>query len=219
MPAQQLVPPGHLDLHVVIVALTPPLLAAAAGIACGIAGGGRASRVLGWVGMAVSFALLALFLAPQGVAKAYTQPLAHGLVRVGWWQVVAALAASGWTAWCWQPLAAGGRSPSGWGLRTMLAMVLSLCPMPLAILACEADLRRATPGWLPKARWRRIRGVAVVALGVIAWWLLATASPPSWPTAPWTMAVACGVAAITAAGPWRLPLVLAGAAALLPLGS
>lgn len=226
MPAPQLPPPGHLDLHVVIVALTPPVLAAVAGISCAISGGGRAGRVLGWIGMVASFALLALFLSPNGVAKAYSQPLAHGVIRVGWWQVAAALVSSLWAAWCWRPVASaaaaplpGSRGASAWGLRTMVAMLLPLCAMPLALLACEADLHRATPAWLPGARWHRVRVIAVIGLGVLAWWLLAASAPPAWPTAPWAMAVACGVAAITSSGPWRLPLLLAGAAALAPLGA
>jgi hypothetical protein len=211
MPAPQWTPPGHLDWHVVIVAATPAALALVAGAATAIAGGGRAARVLGWIGMAVSFALLAAFLRPQGVAEAYTSPIAHGWLRVGPWQVVAALIAGGWTALAWRP--AAEHRGLGWGWRTALALLMPFLLLPFVALGCEGDLRVTSA---PAARWRPWRLAAVLVGGGLACWLVpAHGAGALWSRLP--MAGACLIAAACARGAWSPPLALAAVAALIPL--
>ncbi|HEX3133038.1 MAG TPA: hypothetical protein VHX44_05575, partial [Planctomycetota bacterium] len=82
MPVPRLTPPGHLDQHSLLVALTPVLLCLVmAGAARLIGerrepGGSRAVRVLAALNVVGALVLQALFLLPWGAAAAYTEPLA-----------------------------------------------------------------------------------------------------------------------------------------------
>jgi hypothetical protein len=211
MPAPQWTPPGHLDWHVVIVAATPAALALVAGGFVSVAGGGRAARALGWIAMAAALALLAAFLRPQGVAAAYTTALVHGWLRVGPWQVVGALLAGLWSAWAWRP--DEERRGLGWGWRTMLSILMPLLLTPFVALGCERDLRATSA---TAARLRPPRLAVVLILGALACWLVPALGDGS-PWARLPMAAASLTAASCAPGPWRVPLILAGLAALMPL--
>ncbi|MBA3710522.1 MAG: hypothetical protein H0W83_17085 [Planctomycetes bacterium] len=203
MPAPQLTPPGHLHLHVVLVAVTPPLLALITSGTLAVLGRGRASRILGWIGIAMAWVLLALFLKPGGIAAALGAPLAGGWIVIGTWQVAAALAASAWTAWYWLPDAAV--NPTWWALRVAVAMTLPLCVLPALMLACEPDLRWNGPAGAARRSTLRVSSALILT---VACWVTPSAL---------AMAIAAAVVAMTATSAWRLPAALAclGASASL----
>jgi hypothetical protein len=145
------------------------------------------------------------------VSAAYTTALLHGWLRVGPWQVGAALAAALWSAWAWRPT--GEHRGLGWGWRVAVAMVMPLVLLPFVALGCERDLR-ATSGMA--ARLRPPRLAAILVGGILACWLVpALGDGSTWARLP--MAAACLVAAACAPGAWRVPLLLGGLAALVPL--
>lgn len=216
MPVPQLSPPGMLDLHAVLVTLTPALLALGAAGAAAIAGEGRGARLIAGLGLAGALALQALFLLPHGAAAAFTQPLAHGLVKVGYAQSGAALLLGGWACWRWRPgRRADGPTPTtGWCLRTALALALPVAALPLLLLGAERDAGKGAADGAAPPMGRQPR-LVIAGVGCL---LIA-------------IALGCGLSALaigavggaalmlgsgTASGPWRVPLVLAGLALAMP---
>jgi hypothetical protein len=205
-----------LDLHAVLVTLTPALLALGAAGAATISGEGRGARLIAWLGLSGALALQALFLLPHGAAAAFTQPLARGLVKVGYAQSGAALLLGAWACWRWRPgRSAGGRAPTaGWCLRTALALALPVAALPMLLLGAEGDAGHSPVEGAPPPGGRLLR-LVIVAAGCL---LIA-------------IALGCGVSTLligaiggaalvvasgTASGPWRVPLALAGLALALP---
>ena len=221
MPALQLTPPGHLEMHVVVVASTPAILALLGGIVTAIAGGTRAARALGWFCTLSGIALLVVFLRPGGVAASYTYPLAYGWMRVGPWQILAAILSGLWAAVLWRPGHAQ-QGPIGWGVRTALALVL---PLSLVVIGASAADLDPQPH-LETRRWpqRALRLMAIALLSVAAApVLLAHAHAGDLVVGEWqarlSMAVACFCAVSGSPRAWGVPMTLAALAALLPLSS
>jgi len=221
MPAIQLTPPGHLDLHVVVVAATPAILALLGGVVAAIAGGTRAARALGWFCTLSGISLLVVFLRPHGVAASYTYPLAHGWMRVGPWQILAAAASGLWAAVAWRPGHAQ-QGPVGWGVRTALALVLPLSLLVVGAMGADLDPQPQ----VETRRWsRRALRLALIAALSIAGLMALVAHPASsdlfagdW-AARGCMAGACALAAGSGSGQWAVPMALAALAALLPLAA
>jgi len=208
MPVPQLTPPGNLDQHSLLVALTPVLLCLIAALALWVIGvragrSQRALRILAAMNLLGALILQALFLLPWGPAAAYTEPLAGGLVRVGWLETGSAFALGCWAAWYWRPWR-DGSTTTRWCLRVALALALPVVAVPALAIAAFADVR-ATEGrrcWLAAA-------LAVIVTGVI----LVAPLPPAccW----WLHAVTLGGCAVLAGrGPWGIPLAIAAIAAL-----
>ncbi len=204
-----------LDLHAVLVTVTPALLALGAGGAAVVAGEGRGARVLAWLGLGVALALQALFLLPHGAAAAFTQPLAHGLVKVGYAQSGAALLLGAWACWRWRPVrGAPTASTAGWCLRTALALALPVVALPMLLLGAEGDARGDGPADTSPPGGRALR-LLVATVGCL---LIAIALGCGVPS---LVIGAVGGAALVvgsgiARGPWRVPLALAGLALALP---
>jgi hypothetical protein len=205
-----------LDLHAVLVTLTPAALSLGAGGAAVIAGEGRGARFIAWLGLAGALALQALFLLPHGAAAAFTQPLARGLVKVGYAQSGGALLLGAWACWRWRPGARAGApaSTAGWCLRTALALAVPVAALPLLLLGTERDagLSAAERGAPPGGRLLRL------AIAIAGCLLIAIALGGGVST---LLIGAVGGAALvagsaTACGPWRIPLLLAGLALALP---
>ncbi len=85
----QAVPPGHLNLHVPLVALSPALLASVAGIASRISP--HWQRGIATTGCVAAWLLLALALLPGGAASAYARPLANGWLAFDHFAIASAL--------------------------------------------------------------------------------------------------------------------------------
>jgi hypothetical protein len=177
MPGPVLEPPGGLQHHLALVALTPALLALGAA-AASAAVRGRAGRILAGVALLPALLLQALFLLPDGIVAQAAGSQLGGLVRIGWVPSSVALLLGLWATWRWRIAASGW----AWTLRVALALLLGVLLVPLTLLGIEPD---ATPSG------RRWRLTGMVALSGLAWW---------WPA--WAMAVACLLAA-TARSPWR----------------
>jgi len=216
MPVPQMSPPGMLDLHAVLVTLTPALLALGAAGAAVIAGEGRGARLIAWLGLGGALALQALFLLPHGAAAAFTQPLARGLVKVGYAQSGAALLLGSWACWRWRPGRVAGLSAptTGWCLRTALALALPVAALPMLLLGAEGDAGPRPADGTPPPDGRLLR-IMIAAAGCV---LIAIALGSGVST---LLIGAFGgaslvVASGTASGPWRLPLALAGLALALP---
>lgn len=188
MPGPSLTPPGGLQHHIALVALTPALLVlgAAAGSA---AVGGRGASVLAGIGLVVPLVLQALFLLPDGLAAQTGGPHLGGAVRIGWAASSAALLLGAWAGWRWR----AAPRPWAWPTRVSLALLLPVLLLPPLVLAAEPDAPPAGRRW---------RIAAALALTPLAWW---------WPLA--AMAAACAVAA-SAAGPWRPALLVAALASV-----
>ncbi len=214
MPAVQLTPPGHLELHVVVVALTPASLLLVCGACGSLIGNGRFARLLAWTGMAAAIAIEVLFLLPHGLAAAFTFPIGHGWMRVGTWQVVLSLASgiAGWLRWrpqlpergCW-----------GWGWRAGASLAMPLCLLPLLglVAGCDAPISPVGPGRPLARRWRVLLGLCAT---VVVACTLAVDDGDRWLP---RVAACLGFALISvlASDAWRVVLVLAALAALLPL--
>lgn len=207
MPVPQLPPPGHLDQHGLLVALTPVVLCLVAAVAVRLLGGrqaeARGTRTLAGLNLAGALLLQALFLLPWGPAAAYTEPLAGGLVRVGWLETGSAFVLGCWAVWRWRPWHAGSSS-ARWCLRVALALALPVVALPLLVIPLAADVC-AVPGrrcWLAGA-------FALLVTGVIA-------AVPGLPAAcAWALhgaAMTAGVV-LVGRGPWALPLAIATLAA------
>ncbi len=85
----QVVPPGHLNLHGPLVALSPALLASVAGIAAWISP--HWQRGIATTGCVAAWLLLALALLPGGAASAYDRPLADGWLAFNHLAIASAL--------------------------------------------------------------------------------------------------------------------------------
>ncbi|MBA3686821.1 MAG: hypothetical protein H0W72_16495 [Planctomycetes bacterium] len=188
MPGATIVPPGGLHLHIVLLIVTPALVALAGGIAARAAGTGLAARYLAGVGLGAAIGVQALFLLPGGAAGVVFPGLSP-VVRVGWLPDLLALALGCWAAWRWR--AAGILA---WCSRTALALALPVVLLAPLIAACEPDLA---------VRHRRWRLLGYVLAALVSLWLPA-----------WSMALAATIGA-TAAGAWRWPLVLVSASAVV----
>jgi len=221
MPALQLSPPGHLEMHVVVVAATPAILALLGGIVTAIAGDSRAARALGWFCTLSGIALLVVFLRPGGVAASYTYPLAHGWMRVGPWQILAAILCGIWAAVVWRPGHAQ-QGPLGWGLRSALALLMPLSLLVVGAMGADLDPQPhlETRRWPHRAlRLLIIAGLSVAgALALVAHERSGDLFIGDW-SARWCMAAACVVAASGSTWRWGVPMILAALAALLPLAA
>lgn len=119
----QVVPPGHLDWHGPLVALTPALLAIAAGIAAWLSPYGR--WLIAFLGVVAAWLLLAVALIPGGAAASYQHPVADGWLALDRMAVLAALVTA-----C--VLAVVGRKLPPWWWAVGVALGLSL---PLVVVA------------------------------------------------------------------------------------
>ena len=208
-------------MHVVVVAATPAILALLGGIVAAIAGGTRAARALGWFCTLSGIALLVVFLRPGGVAASYTYPLAHGWMRVGPWQILAAILSGIWAALVWRPGQAE-QGPVGWGVRTALALLMPVSLLAVGAMGVDLDPQPQRES----RRWpRRTLRLALIAGLSLAGALALVAHAPSgdlfvgdW-SARWCMAAACAIAASGATWRWAVPMILAALAALLPLAA
>jgi hypothetical protein len=207
MPVPQIDPPGHLAIHLELVALTPVLLAWVGGLA-GRISGGRTGRVLATTGSLAGLALLGLDLRPRGLARAVDHPLgrewlAAGIARVSWPTIAAALLAGLWmlaTA-----IRAARQTPgpaTAW--RCGLAQALAIVPLPALVIACAWDDPGVHPPTNRNRRWFLIATAVILTVCAV---LL-----PS----PWPHLVATALAALLLPR-WRVPLLLATLAAAWPL--
>lgn len=228
MPVPQITPPGFLDQHSLLVALSPALLAIGTGFAAWMIAGTNTKRpvpALRWIaGFSLIGALViqALFLLPGGAAVAFAgEPLAHGLVRVGVAPTAAGLLLALWAFWQWRPRDAVARVWP-WCLRVALAAALPVVALPLLVLGCEGDvapvatINALVDSTLVPAWWRRRLLRVVLAL---VFTVLAVAVPFSGLPAAlsWCLTVVVLlVTALTAPGPWRWPLVAAALALGIP---
>jgi len=209
MPVPQLTPPGYLDQHSLLVALTPVLLCLMTALALRVIGtragsGERAARILAAVNLLAALALQALFLLPWGPAAAYTEALAGGLVRVGWLETGSAFALGCWAAWYWRPWRTGSTAVR-WCLRVALALALPVVALPALAIAAFADVRAAEGRrcWLASALAVMVSAVILAVPGLppdARWWLHA--------------AMLVGCVLLAGRGPWGIPLALAALAAL-----
>ena len=216
MPIQQLTPPGMLDLHAVLVALTPPALAIAMAGAAAVAGQGRQIRALAWIGLAGALAIQALFLLPSGAAAAFRQPLAHGLVRVGYAPSGCALVLGLWAWWHWRSAALAGRGVTtmGWCLRVALALALPVVAMPLLALGMDGEQQQV---WSAPRPWHLQRVLRLVfALAGSALIIAAVAVGANVLVVTTTAGMCLIAISLSTGNPWRIPLLCAGAALLIP---
>jgi hypothetical protein len=207
MPVPQLTPPGHLDQHSLLVALTPVLLCLFTALALRLIAarpGGRAALILALMNVGAALTVQALFLLPWGPAAAYTEPLAGGLVRVGWVDSGSALVLGCWAAWYWRPWQSGSTA-TRWSLRVALGLSLPVVALPVLAIAALADV--------PAASGRRCWLASVLAVIVTAVVLLVPELPAScrW----WLHGVTlAGCVVLAGRGPWAIPLVIAAIAGM-----
>lgn len=220
MPVPQLAPPGFLDQHGLLVALTPALIACGAAAAAWLVGDRRerpgltACRVLVAANLLGALAIAAAFLLPRGAAAAYDQPLAGGLMRVGWIPTGCAFLLGAWACWRFFPRVdplTGRAGPTwAWPLRVAAALLLPALALPPLVFAAEGDAPPLADGR------RRLLARAVVAgvatIGVVGG--LFGGVPPQW--CWFATAVSLLTAAIVGPGPWRIPLAVAGLAIVAP---
>lgn len=210
MPVPQIAPPGHLDQHGLLVAVTPMLLCLVTALAVWLIGE-RASarrftavRLLAGVNLLGALCLQGLFLLPWGAAAAYTTALGGGFIRVGWLVTGTAFVLGLWSWWYWSPLRTGRGSASRWCLRVALALALPVLALPALVIAVLADDPRA-PG-----RWCYVVAALAVLMTALA---IVPGIPPSdrWHLSAYALLFAGG----TVVGPWRWPVVAALAAGIL----
>lgn len=207
-----------LDLHAVLVALTPALLALGAAGSAVMAGQGRLARLMAWGGLSSALVLQALFLLPAGAAAAFQLPLAHGLVRVGYAPSGCALLLGLWAWWRWRPRAsavagAGGTAVS-WCLRVALALALPVAALPLLLLGAESDRFAATQVPVSGGDGHSLR-LALAVIGCLV--VVAAVIIGVTPLLITIMGGSCLIiSSATARGPWRIPLAAAGLALMIP---
>jgi len=194
----QVVPPGHLDQHATILALTPSLLALGTAVAVRLLSGQSGARALAWIGLLVAMAVQVAFLVPSGAAGLYNELAFHNLIRIGWAPALSATILGAWALWRWRPCEQAGFAM--WPGRVALSFLLATALVPGFLLACEPD-----EGGVD-LRWRVLRIAAVV---------VATASMP-WLGPAIATAVAFTAATITSRGPWRPAFALCAITAMLP---
>jgi hypothetical protein len=211
MPVPQLTPPGHLDQHSLLVALTPVLLCVVAAFALWLIGGraGTVRRplvVLATLNVLGALGMQGLFLLPWGPAAAYTEPLAGGLVRVGWWATGTAFALGCWATWYWRPWKAGSPGhPAQWCLRVALALAVPVVAVPGLLIAALLDANSASG----RRCW--FAGVIVLTASGVILGLPLLAPECRW----WLHALALTSGTLLAArGPWAVPMGLACVAAV-----
>lgn len=168
MPVPQVAPPGHLDQHGLLVALTPVLLCLMTALAVWVIGE-RASarrftpvRVLAAINLLGALVVQGLFLLPWGAAAAYHEALGGGLIRVGWLVTGTAFALGLWSLWLWSPLRTGSGSAARWCCRVALALALPVVALPALVIALLADDPRA-----PGGRCFPLAAAAVLATAVL----------------------------------------------------
>jgi hypothetical protein len=217
MPVPQMTPPGALDQHGLLVALTPVLLCAVAALAAAVIGErpGRSAyalRLLIALNLVGALLIQGLFLLPWGPAAAYTEPLAGGLVRVGWLPTTTAFALGLWSAWRWRPWGSGpGVGSLGWSLRTALGLSLPVVALPALAIAALADVREADARHHDGGRRWLAAGLAIVASAVIVC-PLGMPHQVRWLIASATLLVMARAASTA----WRMPLLFAAAAMAWP---
>jgi hypothetical protein len=209
MPVPQLTPPGHLDQHSLLVALTPILLCLVAALALRVIGsrpgsGDRAVRILAAMNLVGALILQGLFLLPWGPAAAYTEPLAGGLVRVGWIETGSAFVLGSWAAWYWRPWC-DQSTAARWCLRVALALALPVVALPALAIAAFADVKAidGRRSWLASV-------LAVLVTAVIL------AVPDLSSTCRWWLhgVTLAGCVVLAGRGPWGIPLAIAAIAGL-----
>lgn len=220
MPVPQLAPPGHLDQHGLLVALTPALIACGAAAAAWIIGDRRerpgltACRALVAFHLLAALGIAAAFLLPRGAAAAYDQPLAGGLLRVGWIPTGCAFALGAWVCWRFfprvDPLTGVTGHTWAWPLRVAAALLMPVFALPLLVFAAEGDARPLADGrnrLIARASVTFIATAGVIdgAMGGIS---------PHW--CWFATAVSLITAAIVSPGPWRIPMIIAGLALVAP---
>ncbi len=210
MPVLQVAPPGHLDQHGLLVALTPVLLCLVTALAMWLIGERAparrfsAARCLAAANLLGALVLQGLFLLPWGVAAAYGDALAGGFIRVGWLVTGTAMVLGLWSLWFWSPLRTGSGSAATWCLRVALALALPVLAVPALVIAVLADD--------PRASGRRCFVVAAFAVLTTALSLMPGIPPTDrWHIVAWAVLAAC----TTVVGPWRWPLVATGLAGML----
>ena len=212
MPVPQLTPPGHLDQHSLLVALTPVLLCLVTALVVRMIGarpGGRAVMVLAALNLSAALVLQALFLLPWGPAAAYTEPLAGGLVRVGWLETGSAFALGCWAAWYWRPWR-DQSTATRWSLRVALGLALPVAALPVLAIAAFADVRAADVHAAGGRRSWLASVLAVIVTGV----LLTVPDLPS--SCRWWLhgVTLAGCVVLAGRGPWAIPLAIAAVAGL-----
>ncbi len=199
MAGPTLTPPGSIEHHVTLMALTPALLAVGAAIATRIIGRGRLGRWCGWCMLAAALSVQALFLLPNGAAASYPQPVGCGLVRIGWVPTGLALLFGLWALMRWHPESSRQR-PWSWCARVALALALPVTQVPLLVIGCEADVSlRATR----RRSWRAL----VLVLATVA-------IPLVGPRV--AMASGLAIAGLLLDGPWRPVTLVCALAQLAP---
>ncbi len=210
MPVPQISPPGFLDQHGVVVALTPVLLCLVTAAAVWFIGERASTRRLTAVRMLAAVSLLGalvlqgLFLLPWGAAAAYSEALGGGWIRVGWLVTGTAFVLGCWSLWFWSPLRRGvDGSAAVWCLRVALALALPVWSLPVLVIAVLADDRRASG--------ERCFLVAALAVFITAVLMPGMTPEHRW----WSTAMVMFVAYWVVVGPWRLPLAAAMVAGVL----
>jgi hypothetical protein len=160
---------------------------------------------------ALAILLLALFLKPSGPAAAYTEPLAGGLVRVGYIPNGMALILAMWTAWRWNPW----HAPDGqlynawsWSARVAFAMLLPVVSLPILAIVPVFDQRMTSPLADPPRRWLPL---IILLLATCLSLLFHFSSIPhgyTWISAGLGMLIA----GLIMTGPWRFIVIAAGIA-------
>ena len=220
MPVPQHAPPGYLDQHGLLVALTPALIACGAAAAAWIVGDRReragftACRVLVAFHLLGALVIAAAFLLPRGAASAYDLPLAGGLLRVGWIPTGCAFVLGAWACWRFfprpDPLTGRAGHTWAWPLRVAAALLMPVLALPLLVFAAEGDALLLIDG-----RQRRIAraSVAVIAtVGVIDGMVGGISPHWCW----FATAVTLLTASVVSPGPWRVPMAIAGLALVAP---
>jgi hypothetical protein len=213
-------PPGHLAVHLEIVALTPILLCWAGALAGVIAGGARGegtartTRALATIGVILGLGLLLIDLRSRGLALAVDGVLGRewfppGIARVSWPTMAAAAingliilipsiyrqreAPSPRTAW-----------DCGW------AMSLALVPLPALTIMCAGPRKSEETSKENADHRSTIRRWSSLILA-LAMTLVACFSP-----LPWPFAVTAAFCVIVGKAS-RLPLIIAVLAACVPV--
>lgn len=164
MPAG-IAPPGHLAVHLEIVALTPILLCWAGALAGVIVGAGRGARILASIAVTCGLGLLLLDLRSRGFALAVDRVLGRewfppGIARVSW-PTMAGAAVAGCHA-LFTSIRQHREIPGPRAAWTCgLAMSLALVPLPALVGMCgitrndeekpskNADFCDKNRRWLP----------------------------------------------------------------------
>ena len=217
MPVPQITPPGFLDQHSLLVALTPAAIVSVGAIAAAILDWNTPKASLGrtrWmaaINMMAAVVILALFLKPAGPAAAYTEPLAGGLVRIGWLPSGMALALACWSAWRWSPWPDRyGQSLStwSWSARVALAMLLPVVSLPIIALVTIFDQEPRAELEDPAPRWWPIMILLVATCAAI----LLQLSDLTRNAISLSAGTGLIITGIIMTGPWRFAIIAAGAA-------